>query len=78
MCAWASVSQFLPHNSATLPFQVLMNTQMDAFLKREQIGTFFVQLGAPEGGCIRGRGGQGGPAQKSYVPIHFFNAHPAG
>jgi hypothetical protein len=41
--------------------------QIDAYLKKEQIGTLFVLVGAPEGG-LRG-GGQGGPAQKSYVPI---------
>jgi len=48
--AWASVSQFLPHNSATLQFQVLMSMQMVAYLKKEPIGTHFVWVGAPEGG----------------------------
>jgi hypothetical protein len=51
MCAWASVSQFSPHNSATLQFQVLMSMQMDAYLEKEQIGTLFVLVGVPEGGC---------------------------
>jgi hypothetical protein len=50
MCAWASVSQFLAHNCATRQFQVLMSMQMDACLKKEQIGTLFVWVGAPEGG----------------------------
>jgi len=68
MCAWASVSQFSPHNSATLQFQVLMSMQMDAYLKKEQIGTLFVLVGVPEGG-FRGEGGrQGGPIQKVNVP----------
>jgi len=43
--------------------------QMDAYLKKEQIGTLFVWVGAPEGG---GRGwvvGQGGPAQKMGMPV---------
>jgi hypothetical protein len=48
-----SVSEFLPHTSATLRFQVLTSMQMDAYLKKEQIGTLFVRVGAPEGG---GRG----------------------
>jgi len=56
-CAWASVSQFLPHNSTTLQFKVLMGMQMDAFLKNEQIGTLFVWVGALEGGL-----GGGGPS----------------
>jgi len=49
-CAWAPVSQFLPHNSATLQFQVLMSMQMDVYLKKEQIGTLFVLVGALKGG----------------------------
>jgi hypothetical protein len=49
-CARASVSQFLPHNSATLEFQVLMSMQMDAYLGKEHIGTLFVLVGTPEGG----------------------------
>jgi hypothetical protein len=48
-----------------------MNMQMDAYLKKEQIGTLFVLVGAPEGEFRRG-GGQGVPAQKSYVPIQGF------
>jgi hypothetical protein len=50
MCAWASVSQFLPHNSATLQFQVLMSMQMDAEFKKKQIGALFVWVGVLEGG----------------------------
>ena len=44
---------------------------MDGELKKEQIDTLFVRVGSPEGGFRRG-GGQGGPAQKSYMPTHFF------
>jgi len=40
--------------------------QMDACLKKEQIGTLFVRVGAPEGGFRgRGGGGQGGPPPKN-------------
>ena len=45
MCAWASVSQFLPRNSATLQFYVLICMQIDACLIKEQIGTLFVRGG---------------------------------
>jgi len=38
---------------------------MDAYSIKEQIGTLFVLVGAPEGGF---RGGQGGPPQKVNVP----------
>jgi len=48
--AWASISHFLPHNSATFQFKVLMSMQIDTYLKMEQIGTLFVWVGAPEGG----------------------------
>ena len=54
----------LPHNSATLQFQVLMSMQMDAYLKKEQIGTLFVWVGALEGGFGGWVVGQGGQAQK--------------
>jgi len=40
-----------------------MSMQMDAYLKKEQIGTLFVWVGALEGGF----GGSGGPPQKVYV-----------
>ena len=50
VCMGGRVSQFLPHNSATLQFQVLMSMQMVAYLKKEPIGTHFVWVGAPEGG----------------------------
>jgi hypothetical protein len=46
MCAWASVSQFLPHNSATIQFQILMSMQVDEEYKTEQIGTLFCLVGA--------------------------------
>ena len=45
-----------------------MSMQMDAYLKKEQIGTLFVRVGAPEGG-FRGGGGAGGSTPKS---IHAF------
>ena len=61
---------FLPHNSTTLQFQVLMSMQMDAFFKKEQISTLFVRVGAPEGGL--GGGVSGGLAQKSFMPIQNF------
>ena len=44
-----------------------MSMQIDACLKKEQIGTLFVWFGAPETG-LEGGGGQGGPPQKVYVP----------
>ena len=50
MCAWASASQFLPHNSATLQLQVLKIMQMDVEFEKEQIGTLFVWVGAQGGG----------------------------
>jgi hypothetical protein len=45
--------------------------QMDAYLKKEQIGTLFVRMGAPEGGFREGAGGQGGPAQKLGMPVQI-------
>ena len=60
----------LPHNSATLQFQVLMSMQIDSYLKKEQIGTLLVRVGAPEGGL--GGGVSGGLAQKSFMPIQNF------
>ena len=67
MCAWASVSQLLPHNSATLLFQFLMSMQMDACLKKGQIGTLFVRVGVTEGvlGAV-GRGVQ--PKKHTCLP----------
>jgi len=50
-----------------------MTMQMDAYLKKEQIGTLFVRVGSPEGGLWGGGGkDRGGPAQKSYMPLQFF------
>jgi len=49
-------------------FQFLMSMQMDAYSKKEQIGTLFVRVGAPEGGFRGWVVGQGGPAQKLGVP----------
>ena len=48
MCAWASVSQSLPHNSATFQFQLLESMQMDAEYKKELIDTLNVWVGALE------------------------------
>ena len=52
-----------------------MSMQMDAYLKKEQFGTLFVWVGAPEGGVGGGVVGQGGPAQKLGVPVqnYLFN-----
>jgi len=41
-----------------------MSMQMDAYLKKEQIGTLFVWVGALEGGFGGWVVGQGGQAQK--------------
>ena len=43
-----------------------MSMQMDAYLKKEQIGTLFVWVGALEGG-FWGGGPQGCPLQKVNV-----------
>jgi len=50
MYARASASQCLPHNSAASQSLVVVSMQMDAYLKKEQNGTLFVWVGAPEGG----------------------------
>ena len=63
----ASAPQFLPHNSAAHQSMVVVSMQMDAYLKKEQIGTLFVWVGPREGG-FRGGGRQGGPAQNLYPP----------
>jgi len=63
MCAWASVFQFLTHNSATVQFKVLMSIQMDAYFKKGQIGNLFVHEGLLHGGPRGGWVGQGGPDQ---------------
>jgi hypothetical protein len=53
-----------------------MSMHMDAYLKKEQIGTLFVWVGAPEGGFGGWVVGQGGPAQNKDVPSfrNFFLA----
>jgi hypothetical protein len=79
MCAWASVSQFLPHNSATLQFQILMSMHLDAELKKEQIGTLVGLVGAqyPErGGGWGGGVPQGCPPQKATCLPKIINKHP--
>jgi len=50
MCARASVSHFLPHNSVPLQLHILVSMQMDAEFKKEQNGTLFVPGGAVLGG----------------------------
>jgi hypothetical protein len=45
-----------------------MTTQMDVYLKKEQIGTLFVLVGLRKG--VLGGGGMGNPAQKSYVAAY--------
>jgi len=69
VCMGVCISVFLPHNSATVQFQVLMSMQMDAYLKKEQIGTLFVWVGAPEGGVRGWVVGQGCSAQKFGMPV---------
>ena len=52
-----------------------MNMQMDADLKKEQIGTLFFLVGAPEGEFRRG-GGAGGSSPKiirAYPRIFFWH-----
>jgi len=74
MSVWASVSQFLPHNSATFEFQVLMSMQMDAKFNKEQIGTLFFWVGALEGGVggwVVGRGVK--PKNRTCLPSEFFS-----
>jgi len=46
-----------------------MSMQMDAYLKKEQIGTLFVWVGAPEGGVRGWVVGQGCSAQKFGMPV---------
>ena len=50
VCMGGRVSQFLPHNSATLQFQVLMSKQMDAYLEKEQIVHFLSGWGHRKAG----------------------------
>ena len=68
-------------------FQVLMSMQMDAEMKKEQIGTLFVWVGALEGGFGGWVVPQGAPPQKVDTPSQkvintpswhtdtFLNAH---
>jgi hypothetical protein len=44
-----------------------MSMQMDACLKKEQIGTLFVRVGALEGGVGGGEGGLRGVHPKKYT-----------
>jgi len=77
MCAWASVSQFLPHNSAPLQLHILVSMQMDAEFKKEQNGTLFVP-----GGAVLGGGGVGGlfgpPAENFGMTSTTFFFYPPG
>jgi hypothetical protein len=63
VCRGVRIS-FLRHNSATIQFQVLMSMQMDAEFKKEQNDTFFVWVGALEGGV-------GGGSQVVLLPLPF-------
>jgi hypothetical protein len=67
MCAWTSVSQFLPHKSATIQSQVLMSMQMDATIIKHN-GTLFVRVGALEEGFGGQVFPQGGPPPKVDMP----------
>ena len=53
-----------------------MSMQTNAYLKKEQIGTLFVWVGAPEGGVRGWVVGQGGPARKLGVPVQTFIQTP--
>jgi hypothetical protein len=51
-----------------------MSMQMDAYLKKEQIGTLFVHVGLLHGGSRGGWVGQGDPSPKiirAYTIIFF-------
>ena len=48
--AGASVPLFLPHNFQGDHLLVVLDMQMDAHFKKEQIGTLFISVGALEGG----------------------------
>ena len=55
-----------------------MSVRMDAYLKKEQIGTLFVWVGALGDGYWGGGGGKGSPNQKiGLTSIPFFLAPPA-
>jgi len=47
-----------------------MNMQMDAYLKKEQIGTLLVLVGAPKGGF---RGGGRGVKPKNHTCLSIKN-----
>jgi len=63
----STVSQFSPHNSTASQSLVVVKMQMDAHLKKEQIATLFVWVGALGEWVVP----QGGPAQEVYVPSLF-------
>ena len=67
-CVHGPVSQSLPHNSATVQFQVLVSMQMDAEFKKEQIGFLFAWVGALEGGFGGWVVPQRGPPHKLDMP----------
>jgi len=73
MCAWASASQFLSHNSATIQFQVVVIMQMDAKIEKEQIGTLSVWVGALEGGFGGGGGPSGVPTLRKSISAFQIN-----
>jgi hypothetical protein len=50
--------------------------QMDVYLKKEQIGTLFVRVGAPEGGLGGGGGGGGATPKIGHDVQKFFVTPP--
>ena len=69
MCACVSVSQFLPHNSATLQLQVLMSMQMNAAFDKEQILLVWVGTGRGVWGVVC----PSGVSTQKYVPSKKIN-----
>jgi len=53
-----------------------MNMQMDAYLKKEQIGTLFVLVGAPEGEFRRGGGAGGSSPKIIHAYTNFYLLEP--
>jgi hypothetical protein len=71
------VSQFLPHNSATLQFQVLMSLQMDAELK-EGADWYPFCLGGGTGRGVWGVGGPSGVSTPKSIHAIQKNKQPPG
>ena len=49
-----------------------MSMQMDAYLKKEHIGTLFALVGAPEGGFRGGAGGSSPKIIRAYPKFYFL------